>query len=92
VAAIFCVGLLVIHRGYVGRTGKLPGEVETFQPSEPQPQLPFPHNEEWHFGRAGNGTNTNLYVLGPLGPDGRIIPRVYYTRRGDAWVAKEAER
>jgi hypothetical protein len=83
VALLICVGLYLIHSSYVGRDGRLPGEVETFKtPTEPQGGFRVPPGERWGYERAGDGTNTNLFVMGPRGPDGKIVARVICDRRG----------
>src|SRR5262249_48208913 len=80
VASVFCVGVLCIHSSYLGQTGKLPGEVETLKTSGEIVQH-IPKGEAWHIGPAYSSP-TGVKVVGPLGPDGKIVPRFYYTDRG----------
>ena len=78
-ACIFCIGLLFVHSSSLKRTGRLPGEIETFRPSEPVHHFGPPAGEEWHFAPVASvGPGRNVYALGPLGPDGKIVPRSYF--------------
>jgi hypothetical protein len=75
--------LYVLHAGYIQRTGRLPGEIETFKPScgdRPSGGFSPPPGETWGMARA-TPTSDNLYVMGPI-INGRISPRVYCDRKG----------
>src|SRR5262245_13943950 len=79
IITVLFVGLMfALHRQHVNETGQLPGMIKTFEPSSPpDPPIILP-GEGWHC-RPVTPTNRNLWVYGPLGPDGQIVPRGYYT-------------
>lgn len=80
VATFVCVGFFLLHRNYVEQTGRLPGEVQTFHPSGGSVQH-VPPGEDW-YDQLAYPPATNIHVVGPRGPDGKVIPRWYYARDG----------
>jgi hypothetical protein len=79
VATLFCVALFCIHREYLGRTGHLPGVVETFRPAIDPAEPSCGSIDGWAVVPDPPG-QANVYAIGPRGPDGTIEVRSYFAR------------
>src|SRR5262245_51299313 len=81
------VALFLMVRAHCGLDRLLIGDVTFFMPEEMQIGREKSNSEPGTFVPAPEGmvrhpTNTNLWIIGPVGPDGRVIPRIIVDRKG----------